>query len=340
MTLADLLPISSQVSLRPATLDTTTSPLLSKPCANVSYSPQLLSLMGQNTHHDFHAHRAGAAALHLVLVAEQVDARLPPPVVQAALDQHAQHSALARVHIAHDGDARLDDVVDARGPPPQHQLPARARVLRVAGADLDRGIGPHVPRHEQRAVGPGRVARGAHPLQREVPVRHGEAHGVAAVLEAEVEEGLAVALDQAGLDVLGQLGGIVVVRVEQQRLERERGRRVVGQTELVEDAQLVVLVGGGGRVAGRAAQRLLPLHVVGEVAQGLRVSVAPADTADAGALTLSPLRRSMGLCLGACREVMAGVVCCGRSCREQLVFRCSCVVFARVLLFVRDVNVP
>ena len=47
--------------------------------------------------HDLHTNGAGPAALDLVLVPEEIDARLAATVVQVALDEHAQHGALAGV---------------------------------------------------------------------------------------------------------------------------------------------------------------------------------------------------------------------------------------------------
>jgi hypothetical protein len=44
---------------------------------------------------------------------------------------------------------------------------------------------------------------------------------------------------------------------------------VVGEAELVEDAQLIVVFEDGGGLAWRSAQRLLFLDVVGEFAKGL-----------------------------------------------------------------------
>ena len=83
-----------------------------------------------------------------------------------------------------------------------------------------------------------------------------------------------MAFDQAALDVFGQLVDIFVCGVEQQRFQRDGRSCVVGEAELVEDAQLVVLLELGGFLAGRAAQCLLLLDVVGEVAEGLWKSVS------------------------------------------------------------------
>jgi hypothetical protein len=47
--------------------------------------------------HDLHAHGASPAAFNLMLVAEKINASLATAVIQASLDQHAEHGALARV---------------------------------------------------------------------------------------------------------------------------------------------------------------------------------------------------------------------------------------------------
>jgi hypothetical protein len=44
---------------------------------------------------------------------------------------------------------------------------------------------------------------------------------------------------------------------------------VVGEAELVQDAQLVVVLKDGGGLARRSAQCLLLLYIVGELAEGL-----------------------------------------------------------------------
>jgi hypothetical protein len=49
---------------------------------------------------------------------------------------------------------------------------------------------------------------------------------------------------------------------------------VVGETELVENAQLIVVFEYGGGLAWRSAQRLLFLDVVGEFAERLECSLA------------------------------------------------------------------
>lgn len=49
---------------------------------------------------------------------------------------------------------------------------------------------------------------------------------------------------------------------------------VIGEAELVEDAQLVVVFKDGGGLAWRSAQRLLFLDVVGEFAERLVCSLA------------------------------------------------------------------
>lgn len=49
---------------------------------------------------------------------------------------------------------------------------------------------------------------------------------------------------------------------------------VIGKAELVEDAQLIVVFEDGGGLAGRSAQRLLFLNVVGKFAERLVCTLA------------------------------------------------------------------
>lgn len=49
---------------------------------------------------------------------------------------------------------------------------------------------------------------------------------------------------------------------------------VIGQPELVEDAELIVVFEDGRGLAGRAAQSLLLLYIVGELAECLESLVS------------------------------------------------------------------
>ena len=53
---------------------------------------------------------------------------------------------------------------------------------------------------------------------------------------------------------------------------------IIGEAELVEDAQLIVVFEDGGGLAGRSAQRLLFLDVVGKFAECLWKSPLELDT--------------------------------------------------------------
>lgn len=48
--------------------------------------------------HDLHADGACSAALDLVLVAEEVDARLATAIIQTAFHEHAQHGTFTGVN--------------------------------------------------------------------------------------------------------------------------------------------------------------------------------------------------------------------------------------------------
>jgi hypothetical protein len=52
------------------------------------------------------------------------------------------------------------------------------------------------------------------------------------------------------------------------------GFGVVGQTQLVEDAQLIMVLEDSGLLAGRTSQSLLLLHVVGKITQCLAQSIS------------------------------------------------------------------
>jgi hypothetical protein len=85
-----------------------------------------------------------------VLVAEQVDTGLSTTVIEAALDQHTQHGALASIDVADDGYSSLDDIIDRVGPPPDHQLSAACLLL---GANLDLVVATDILGHEYAVVG-------------------------------------------------------------------------------------------------------------------------------------------------------------------------------------------
>lgn len=209
-------------------------------------------------------------------MAEEVDPHLSSAVIKAAFDQDAKHGRLSGVDVANYGNSRLNHVVHALRTPPYNELAADTAVFGIERANLV--LAAHVARHEQPRVGVD-VGRGlCDALERKVPVLAREAHRVAIVLEAEIEEGFAVALEQAAVEVARQLRDALVgrrgVAVEQDVLELD-GARLVGEAQLIEDLELLVLLlmrglrGRGGAVL-LAALDLLFLDVLGKVAQRLR----------------------------------------------------------------------
>jgi hypothetical protein len=78
-----------------------------------------------------------------------------------------------------------------------------------------------------------------------------------------------VALLQTLLDVLCESGDIGFGGVGKQRLQADVRVVVVGEAELVQDAQLIVVFEDDGCLARWPAQGLLFLYVVGELAEGL-----------------------------------------------------------------------
>jgi hypothetical protein len=78
-----------------------------------------------------------------------------------------------------------------------------------------------------------------------------------------------VALHQALLDVLDKCGDILLGRIGEQCPQADVRLGVVGQAELVQDAQLIVVFEDGRGLSWWAAQSLLFLYVVGELAEGL-----------------------------------------------------------------------
>lgn len=84
-----------------------------------------------------------------------------------------------------------------------------------------------------------------------------------------------MALGQALLDVLGKRGDIIFGGGGEKRLQRNVRLGVVGKAELVEDAQFIVVLENGRRLPRWAAERLLFLDIVGELAEGLPTSIPP-----------------------------------------------------------------
>jgi len=83
-----------------------------------------------------------------------------------------------------------------------------------------------------------------------------------------------MALGQAPLDMLSERCDVLFGGVGKERLEADVRLVVIGEAELVEDAQLIVVFEDGGGLAWRSAQRLLFLDVVGEFAERLVCTLA------------------------------------------------------------------
>lgn len=79
-----------------------------------------------------------------------------------------------------------------------------------------------------------------------------------------------MALCQALLDVVYERRHVLRGRIGEERFQSDVWLGVVGETQLVQDAQLVVVFEDGRCLAWRAAQRLLLLYVVGEFAERLQ----------------------------------------------------------------------
>jgi hypothetical protein len=157
-------------------------------------------------------------------------------------------------------------MVHALWPSPQEHLRAQSRILRIPGTDLD--VSAHVARNQKFVVRLDCLARSAHPRECQVPVFSREAHRLPAVLQTEVEQRFAMTFVQPGLNVLREGCDVLFGGIEQQRFETHVGD-IVRETEVVEDAELVMLFNDGGGLARWPAQRLLLLDVVRELAEGL-----------------------------------------------------------------------
>jgi hypothetical protein len=105
-----------------------------------------------------------------------------------------------------------------------------------------------------------------------------------------------VALHQTLLDVLSEPGNIFLRRVDKERLEADMRIVIVGEAELVQYAQLIVVFEDDGGLTRWSAQRLLFLYVVGELTQSLSraVSLAAAPySIPTYRLALPPLLRGL-----------------------------------------------
>ena len=100
---------------------------------------------------DVISHRAGAATFNLVLVAKEPLSREPPAIVQLAVGQHAQQGGLSGVHIAHDGDPHLGEIV-LLYLPPDEVLPGIA-LLRLSSTQRNTVRAKHSCQGFQRCHG-------------------------------------------------------------------------------------------------------------------------------------------------------------------------------------------
>lgn len=202
-----------------------------------------------------------------MLVAEQVDPGLSAAVIEATFHEDTKHSALACIDVSDDRYSRLDHMVNTLWLLSQDHLATVTRVFGIARPDLY--IAADVPRHEHLVVCFQLLARSVYPLERKLPRLFREAHGFAIVLNTNIEEHFSMALYESLLDVFDERGDIAVGGVGEERLQANVRLVIVGEAELVQDAQLVVVFEDSGRLAWWAAQCLLLLHVVGELAERL-----------------------------------------------------------------------
>lgn len=168
-------------------------------------------LAGAVESEDVVAHGTRPAALHLVLVAKQLLARVAPSIVQLAVGQHAQKRGLAGVHVAHHRHADLHKVlaVDA----PSDEELGRQSLLGLALPQL----------HAVRIEGGGQRLQRGHCgfiLLRGQAVVHpvlGQPH---------VVDGLSATVGHSVGEPLFQQLELVLVRADQHRLVPDRA--VVG----------------------------------------------------------------------------------------------------------------
>jgi hypothetical protein len=117
-----------------------------------------------------------------------------------------------------------------------------------------------------------------------------------------------VSLFQTLFDELDERGDILFGGIGEQRLQANVNLAVVGEAELVQNAQLIVVFEDGGGLTGRATQRLLLLYIVGKFTKCLKCNVSILKRVVTCMRTDSPFRRSAGFCFGAYREAIVGRV--------------------------------
>jgi hypothetical protein len=142
--------------------------------------------------HDFHADRASATTLDLVLVAKEIHSCLTTTIIEPALNENPEHGALASIDIPHNSNSCLDDFVYVLGAMSYNHLAAEASIFYVSGTNLD--VAANIPGHQNLVVGLDQLADSLHSPERKVPFLLGKSHGLAGILEPEVEQNLAMAL--------------------------------------------------------------------------------------------------------------------------------------------------
>ena len=173
-------------------------------------------------------------------MAEEIDTRFASAIIEAALNQHSKHSALASIDVAYNSNSCLNDFVYVLRAMSYNHLAAEARIFYVSRTNLD--VASNIPGHQNLVVGLDQLAHSLHSPESEVPILFGKPHTLAVVLEPKIKQDLAMPLSQALLDVLTQRGYILFGRINEQCLQSNVRFCVVAKTELIEDAQLIVVL--------------------------------------------------------------------------------------------------
>jgi hypothetical protein len=163
--------------------------------------------------HDLHTDGASATTLDLVLVAEEIHSCLTTTIIEPTLNENPEHSTLASIDIAHNGNSCLDDFVYVLGAMSYNHLAAEARIFYVSRTNLD--VAANIPGHQNLVIGLDQLADSLQSLDSKVPCLLGESHGLASILEPEVEQNLAMALGKTPLNVLAERGYILLGRINE-----------------------------------------------------------------------------------------------------------------------------
>ena len=109
-------------------------------------------------------------------------------------------SCLKKLTISYHCYPRLNHIVDTLWLLSQDHFPTESSVLRIARSNFN--VATNVPRHEHFVVGLYLFSNGPYPLQCEIPLTLGEAHGITAVFHTNIEQDLPMTLCQTFLNVL------------------------------------------------------------------------------------------------------------------------------------------